>query len=61
MSLMAKNTDPWVVFAQSKFQERFSSFEQAYRYAVGRFGSGEYLIRDLTAAEPFVPMVFVHQ
>ena len=53
--------NPWVVFADAKFQQRFSSFEQAYQYAVGHFKSGEYLIRELGATDPFVPMVYVAQ
>ncbi len=60
-SLRITTSDPWVVFSGAKFQSRFSSFEQAYEYAVSHFKSGEYLIRELGADAPFVPMVYVAQ
>lgn len=50
---------PWVVFANATFQSRFDSFEAAYQFAVSKFDSGKYLIRNICAPEPFIPLMFV--
>ena len=58
-SLSENKDDPWVVFASAAFQARFASFEAAYEYAVENFPVGKFLIRNLFASEPFIPMMYV--
>lgn len=50
---------PWVVFAEAKYQDRFDSFQDAYSFAASSFDSGKFLIRNLRATEPFLPMMYV--
>ncbi len=50
---------PWVVFAEAKFQDWFDSFEDAYSFAAFSFAPGKFLIRNLRASEPFLPMIYV--
>jgi hypothetical protein len=57
--LSIDDSSPWVVFAKGQFQERFSSFEAAYTYAVQNFDAGKFLIRDLNQEKPFIPLMFV--
>jgi len=57
--LSAIEGNPWVVFAEGRFQDRFASFEEAYAFAYERFEGGKFLIRDVRGEEPFIPLMFV--
>ena len=50
---------PWVVFAEAKYQDRFDSFQEAYSFAAYSFEPGKFIIRNLRATEPFLPMMYV--
>jgi len=50
-------TDNWVVFAKSKFQKAFREYCEAFEYAENLFGDDTYLIRNVHAETPVVPLV----
>jgi hypothetical protein len=52
--LEAKSLGKWVVFHDTRLEGTFSTFEDAAREAVHRFGRGPYLIRQVGAGA--VPM-----
>ena len=58
-TLIQTKENPWVVFAEAAYKERFGNFEDAYEYAMGHFPVGRFLIRNILAAEPFIPMMYV--
>lgn len=49
---------PWAVIASSSLQDQFESYADAFRYAASKLESGKFLIRNLVAEDPAVPMVF---
>lgn len=59
-SLSESAADPWVVFAESKFQARFSDFETAFSFASSKFDGGKFLIRRLNADKAFAPLFYVN-
>lgn len=53
--LEQKHTGKWVLFHDQKFIGVFDSFEAAAEGAVGRFGRGPYLIRQVGAPPVTLP------
>ena len=50
---------PIVVFFGGQVEGWFPSFEEAYNWASIRLPSNRYLVRDVSAEPPFLPLLFV--
>lgn len=48
-----------VVFFGGQVEGWFPSFEEAYSWASARLPSNQYLVRDVSAEPPFLPLLFV--
>ncbi|MFY7761870.1 hypothetical protein [Aquidulcibacter sp.] len=53
------SANPIVVFFGGQVEGWFASFEAAYNWANGRLPSNQYLVRDVSAEPPFLPLLFV--
>jgi hypothetical protein len=51
--------NPIVVFFGGQVEGWFPSFEDAYNWASVRLPSNRYLVRDVSAEPPFLPLLFV--
>ncbi|MDX2238882.1 MAG: hypothetical protein NW203_15060 [Hyphomonadaceae bacterium] len=58
-ALKAEHGSQWVVFCRGAFQGVFPKFSDAASNAVTKFGDTPFLIRQITAEDERVPLVFV--
>lgn len=60
-ALRAKHGPKWVVYSGDQFQNVFEDYEHAAHFAIERFRSTVFLVRNLDADDEQAPLIFWHE
>lgn len=53
--LIKEQSEPWVLFAEGRFQRAFLDYDSAVSYALDNGFVGRFLVRNLYAPQAYVP------
>lgn len=60
-NLVEARSEPWVLFADGRFQGAFSDYASAVGFAISEGFTGRFLVRNIYAAPAEVPFAFARR